>query len=121
MTAPGGLLVPFPRSLESYCGLCRGRIVWARTAAHNRRVPLEWEPAADGNQAVARDAHGTVWTRQLRDGEAPDGHERRMAVHMPECARRRQARAARAVAEGAAVRSGKVTNLAEWRRRRGSR
>lgn len=112
------MLAPFPLSLTTTCTPCGGRAVWAITDAHGKRIPLDPEPSEAGNQAVRRDEHGTVRTRQLRDGEEPEAWERRMVPHFPECQRRQaeraSGRAARALPAG-------VVDLAAERRRRNAR
>jgi hypothetical protein len=88
-------LPPFPPALATTCRRCAGPVVWAITDANGQRMPLDPEPDEAGNQAVRRDEHGTVRTRQLRDGVEPEPWERRMVPHFPECERRRAERAER--------------------------
>jgi hypothetical protein len=95
--------------------------VWAITDAKGARMPLDPEPDEAGNQAVRRDEHGTVRTRQLGAGAEPEPWERRMVPHFPECDRRRAERAEheRMVAGlGSGVLPAGVIDLAAARRRR---
>lgn len=110
------MLAPFPPSLATTCRQCAGPVVWAITDAKGQRMPLDPEPDEAGNQAVRRDEHGTVRTRQLGAGAEPEHWERRMVPHFPECQRRQAERAAgRAARE---LPAGVVDLAAERRRRR---
>lgn len=84
------ILAPFPQSLVIPCRRCGGSVIVATTSATGSRILLDAEPDPSGNQAVRRDHTGTVITRQLKAGEEPDGHERRMMPHVPTCRRRQE-------------------------------
>lgn len=112
------ILTRLPAKLETTCGLCRGRVVWAVTA-RGRRIPLDPDPDQSGNQAVSRDVHGTVRTRQLGPCETADSHERLMLPHFPTCQRRIAAGAgARGPARLPAPLPDGVVDLTSYRRRR---
>jgi hypothetical protein len=59
--------------------------VWAVTAANSKRIMLDPDPDPKGNQAAYRDHTGTLRTRQLGDGDEPQGYERRYMPHIATC------------------------------------
>jgi hypothetical protein len=49
------------------------------------RMPLDADPAPDGNLAVYRDHLGALKARTLKKGEEPDLYERRGKSHFATC------------------------------------
>jgi hypothetical protein len=69
------------------CYDCRAPVTWAVTEA-GKRMPLDPQPNADGNQAAYKDGTGGWRTRQLKAGEEPYRHEKRYMPHFATCAKR---------------------------------
>ena len=68
---------------NGWCRRCLKPVIWARTEAHSRPLPLDPEPDEAGNQAVFRDK-GEVWrTRQLSGDDRPYSFETRYMPHLP--------------------------------------
>jgi hypothetical protein len=76
--------------LPSECWDCHRRVVWAVTAANSKRMMLNPDPDPAGNQAAYRDHTETFRTRQLGDGEEPQGYERRYMPHVATCTGKRR-------------------------------
>jgi hypothetical protein len=76
------------------CRDCKEAVVWAVTAANNKRLALNPDPDPAGNQAAYRDHTETFRTRQLGDKEEPQGFERRYMPHIATCEKRKQEQAA---------------------------
>lgn len=55
---------------QEQCRSCNAPVVWARTAFQNVPMPLDWEPASDGNILVLNE------DRIIRAVVLPPGDER---------------------------------------------
>lgn len=69
---------------NGYCRRCLRPVIWARTEAHNKPLPLDPEPDEAGNQAVFRE--GEAWrARQLSGDDRPYSFETRYMPHVATC------------------------------------
>ena len=68
---------------DKACGSCGASIIWA-TSDKGHAMPLDPEPAEDGNVAVTEALEGRYF-RVLRDGEKPADDEVRMFSHFMSC------------------------------------
>jgi hypothetical protein len=73
------------------CFDCRRPVVWAVTV-NGKRLALNPDPDADGNQAAYREGTpaGAWHTRQLGKDQEPLAYERRYMPHVATCPRRQQ-------------------------------
>ena len=70
---------------NGYCRRCLKPVIWARTEAHNRPLPLDPVPDEAGNQAVFRDPNEVWRTRQLTGDDRPYSFETRYMPHVATC------------------------------------
>lgn len=75
---------PRPRTDHGTCGKCARPVLWAKTR-NNATIPLDPEPNDAGNQAGARDVHGTMRVHVITDEDRQEGWERRYMPHMATC------------------------------------
>lgn len=111
------------------CDLCDKEIMWGRTTANGRPMPLDPVPCADGNVAVYTDATNRLNARVLKQGEAPESYEKLVKPHFATCprypavleARKQQKRdaAVRRAPRPAEPLPANVINIRTARRRRG--
>lgn len=83
--------------MNGYCTACHKAVIWAFTV-NRKRIALDPEPDAKGNQAAYRD-HRPAWlTRQLGGDQEPFGWERRYMPHVATCTGPQQRREPRSPA-----------------------
>lgn len=74
--------------MSGTCVSCHEPIVWAmvrKLDGNYSRMPLDADPAPNGNLAVYRDHLGALKARTLKKGEEPDKYERRGVSHFAIC------------------------------------
>jgi hypothetical protein len=78
-------------SQRGTCVACAEPIVWAmvrKLDGSYSRMPIDVDPAPDGNLAIYRDHLGAIKARTLKKGEEPDQYERRGKTHFATCKHR---------------------------------
>lgn len=75
---PAGAAVPPARPPQSRCRSCRAAIIWAKTEATGKAIPLDAAPNGAGNVTV-RNRGGVLVATVHGNGHVPDS----AAVYMP--------------------------------------
>lgn len=73
------------------CEACHEPIVWAQVrtkAGLYSTMPIDLDPAPNGNLAVYKDHLSRLKARTLRKGEEPEPYERRAVSHFATCPHR---------------------------------
>lgn len=69
------------------CRSCEAPMVWVKTAANGRLMPLDPKPVPDGNVVLlaSRDEQGVRLVRVLAHGEDPGPDAKRYISHFATC------------------------------------
>lgn len=70
--------------MSATCGSCDAPIVWAKTSK-GALMPIDAQPADDGNLAVHRDDQGELHARVLKAGDSTAEWEKRGTSHWATC------------------------------------